>query len=128
MFPRSEPATVLVVDDDRAVRELVRTVLRMHGYTVLEAGCGPDALRICEQHTGPIHLFLTDVLMPEMNGTDFVRQALVLHPRALVLYMSGYPDSESLLHGLPPGTAFIQKPFGPDALARKVREILRDPR
>lgn len=127
MSEHAEPATVLVVEDEPAVRELVRTILDMRGYAVLEASGGADALRICEEHTGPIHLLLTDVLMPGMDGTEFVRRALVLRPRARVLYMSGYPDSESLLQGLPLGTAFIQKPFGPDALASKVRQILRDP-
>lgn len=127
MSEHAELATVLVVEDEPAVRELVRTILEMRGYAVLEAGGGGDALRICEEHTGPIHLLLTDVLMPGMDGTEFVQRALVLRPRARVLYMSGYPDSESLLQGLPLGMSFIQKPFGPGALASKVRQILRDP-
>lgn len=122
------PETILVVEDEPAVRWLVCSILRMHGYTLLEAGRGTKALRICQQHEGPIHLLLTDILMPEMNGLDLARQVVALRPQTRVLYMSGYPDSDSLVHfGLHPESAFIQKPFTPDALIRKVREVLGEP-
>jgi CheY-like chemotaxis protein len=117
--------TVLLVDDERMVRELVGKILRMRGYTVLEANCGADALRICEQHAGPIHLLLTDVLMPEMNGRTLAERVVAVRPHTRVLFMSGYVDG--LL-----ATRFerkteiplILKPFTSDALARKVREVL----
>ena len=119
------PETILLVDDEAPVRGLVRRILQMNGYTVLEAGRGMDALQICQQHEGPIHLLLTDVLMPGMNGQDLAEQVATLRPHARVLYMSGCADST--LRTLPERKieiAFIQKPFTPDALARKVREIL----
>ncbi len=127
--PRPDPAgqsqTILVVDDERMVRELVCRILRLRGYTVLEADRGAEALRIVQEHAGPIHLLLTDVLMPEMNGPTLAEQVTALNPRTRVLYMSGCPDG-----CLPPrlslkaGIAFIRKPFATDALAHKVREVL----
>lgn len=117
--------TILLVDDEAPVRGLVRRILRVHGYTVLEASRGMDALQICQQHEGPVHLLLTDVLMPGMNGQNLAERVTDLRPHARVLYMSGCADSTLLT--LPERKieiAFIQKPFTPDALARKVREVL----
>ncbi len=117
--------TILLVDDERAVRQVVCSMLQMRGYTVLEAGRGTDALRICEQHAGPIHLLLTDVHMPEMNGPCLAEQVIALRPQTRVLYMSGHPDGAPVAHlDLKTKSFFIQKPFTPDALACKVCEVL----
>ncbi len=118
-------ATILLVDDERMVRNVVGAMLQRHGYTVLEAQDGAEALRICHEHAGPIHLLLTDVLMPEMNGRMLAERIRSFRPDIRILYMSGYTgnvfparsDSQSAI-------AYIQKPFSPAELARKVREIL----
>ena len=117
--------TVLLVEDEDAVRDLARDILQPRGYTVLEARHGAEALRISEQHPGPIHLMLTDVVMPEMTGRQLADRLSVLRPATKVLYMSGYTDNAVVHHGvLDPGTIFLQKPFTAAVLARKVREIL----
>jgi two-component system cell cycle sensor histidine kinase/response regulator CckA len=117
--------TILLVEDELAVRELARDVLRAHGYTVLEARHGREALRISERHSGPIHLMLTDVVMPEMSGQELANRLAALRPTMPVVYMSGYTDAAVVHHGvLDPGTIFLQKPFTPDALARKIRQVL----
>ena len=124
-----EPArgheTILLVEDEPAVRDLARDVLRAHGYTVLEARHGREALLISERHSGPIHLMLTDVVMPEMSGRELANRLASLRPTMPVIYMSGYTDAAVVHHGvLDPGTTFLQKPFTPDALARKMRQVL----
>lgn len=126
--PSPQSQTILVVDDERMVLEVVCKILRLYGYAVLEANHGIEALRICHEHVGPIHLLLTDVLMPGMNGPHLAQQVATLHSHTRVLYMSGYPDNDSLAYfGLHPEIAFIQKPFLPDVLIRKVREVLGAP-
>ncbi len=120
--------TVLVVDDQAPVRSIVREILQPTGYLVLEAGGGEEALRICAGQEGPIHLLLTDVVMPEMSGPELARRLACMRPEMRVLYMSGYSDDALIRHGmLEQGTAFLQKPFTPDALAYKVREVLDVP-
>jgi len=117
--------TVLVVEDEDGVRDLARDILEAKGYTVLWARDGAEALRICEQHSGPIHLMLTDVVMPEMTGRQLADRLAVLRPAIKVLYMSGYTDNAVVHHGvLDPGTVFLQKPFSAAVLTRKVRKIL----
>jgi two-component system cell cycle sensor histidine kinase/response regulator CckA len=117
--------TILVVEDDQGVRTLAREVLEMDGYTVLEARHGGEALLICEQHGGPIHLMVTDVVMPQMSGRELAERLEPLHPEMKVLYMSGYTDRAIVRHCvLEPGMAFLQKPFRPGALARQVRQVL----
>ncbi len=120
--------TILLVEDDEAVRHLAREILQMHGYTVLEARHRGEALRMAGDHAGPIHLMVTDVVMPGMSGRALAGLLGPLRPDMKVLYMSGYTDDAIVHHGvLDPGTAFLQKPFAADALARKVREVLDAP-
>jgi PAS domain S-box-containing protein len=120
--------TVLLVEDEEGVRALVRQVLRAGGYTVLEAGDGARALRVAEMHLRPIHLLLTDVVMPEMGGRELAERLLALHPAARVLFTSGYTDDALVRHGvLEDEVAFLHKPFTPADLARKVREVLDSP-
>jgi signal transduction histidine kinase len=116
---------ILVVEDEARVRKLIVDVLTARGYRVLEATRGEDALRISRGHKGAIDLAVVDVVMPEISGPDMVRQLTSQRPNLRVLYISGYTDEAIVHHGIPEsGTAFLQKPFLPDALARKVREIL----
>jgi CheY-like chemotaxis protein len=117
--------TVLVVDDEAAVRSAVREILQATGYLVLEAGSGEEALRIYAGQEGPIHLLLTDVMMPEMSGPDLAQRLARMRPEMRVLYMSGYSDDALIRRGVvAPGTAFLQKLFTPDTLAHKVLEVL----
>jgi PAS domain S-box-containing protein len=117
--------TVLLVEDEESVRTLVRTILQTNGYTVLEASNGGHALQLCERHPGPIHLLVSDVVMPEMSGRELAERLTSSRPNVKVLYLSGYTDNAIVRHGvLEPGTAFLQKPFTPDSLLRKVREVL----
>jgi PAS domain S-box-containing protein len=116
--------TILLAEDATAVRLAARQILERFGYTVLEAANGADALSAAEQ--GPaIDLLLTDVVMPEMSGRELVDRFAKLRPKTRVLFMSGYTDDAIVRHGvLRPGTAYLQKPFSPDTLGRKVREVL----
>ena len=117
--------TILVVEDDDGLRPLIIDVLKMYGYEVLEARDGDEALRICKDHEGPIHLMLTDVVMPRMSGRQLAERMAPLYPQMQVLFMSGYTDNAIVHHGvLQEDTAYIQKPFAPDDLAKKVREVL----
>ena len=117
--------TILLVDDEPLVRGLTRDVLAPLGYNLLVAEGGVEALRICGEHTGPIHLLLTDVTMPGMNGRVVSERARQLRPGLRVMYMSGYCRGViDSLGALEPDEEFIVKPFTPIALARKVRELL----
>ncbi|MGQ9594580.1 MAG: MEDS domain-containing protein [Anaerolineae bacterium] len=117
--------TVLVVEDAEAVREFAARVLRELGYTVLTATSGAEALRVAEGYDGPIHLLLTDVVMPGMNGQALQERLTERRPGLKVLYMSGYTENAIVLQGvLKPGTPYIQKPFTPRDLARRVRQVL----
>ncbi|WP_447975046.1 ATP-binding protein [Nitrospira sp. Kam-Ns4a] len=117
--------TILLVEDEPGVRMLVRDTLELQGYTVLEARHGIEALVLSSRHPGPVHLLLTDVVMPQMSGREVAAQLLAARPDVKVLYMSGYAENSVVHHGiLDPGTAFLQKPFTPDVLVRRVREVL----
>ena len=116
--------TVLLVEDEDAVRALAREVLRRHGYVVLEARHGFDALRVVERHTNVIHLMITDVVMPFMSGRELAERLSTVRPKMRVLFMSGYTDHGLVHRDLTPGSAFLQKPFTPEVFARKVRSIL----
>jgi CheY-like chemotaxis protein len=116
--------TVLLVEDEDAVRALAREVLRRHGYVVIEARHGLDALRTAEQHQDQIHLLITDVVMPHMSGRDLAQRLAEIRPAMKVLFMSGYTNHAVVHRDLTPGSAFLQKPFTPDILARKVRSVL----
>lgn len=104
---------------------MTRQILEGSGYTVLEARDGRDALDVCQQYEKPIQLMLTDVVMPRMSGRELAGRIATLRPEMRVLYMSGYTDDAIVHHGvLTAGTPFIEKPFTPDSIARKVREVL----
>jgi PAS domain S-box-containing protein len=116
--------TVLLVEDEDAVRALAREVLRRHGYVVLEARHGLDALRVAERHQDPIHLLVTDVVMPHMSGRDLARRLADARPNMKLLFISGYTDHAVVHRDLTPGSAFLQKPFTPENFAQKVRSVL----
>lgn len=117
--------TILLVEDDAEVRGLIQRVLERQDYSLLKAEDGQEALRLAAQHTGPIHLLLTDVVMPGMSGQVLAQQVVERHPSVKVLYISGYNDEAIVHHGvLEPGVALLQKPFSPTLLARTIRRVL----
>ncbi|MBI2218763.1 MAG: CHASE domain-containing protein [Candidatus Rokubacteria bacterium] len=117
--------TILLVEDEDAVRELLREILADLGYTVLTAEDGDAALAICERHEGDLHLVLTDVVMPRLSGPELVRRLADLRRGLKVMYMSGYTDGAIAQHGaLDPGTVFLEKPFSPPNVGRLVRQVL----
>ncbi|MCJ7495580.1 MAG: response regulator [Deltaproteobacteria bacterium] len=123
-LPRGDE-TILVVEDDEKVRAVTVEVLMKYGYRVLDAPNGAKAMLICENHKGPIHLVLTDVVMPEMSGGELGGKLSLLYPEMKVIYMSGYMENEIVHTGvLPEGVNFIQKPFTLEGLVTKIREVL----
>jgi CheY-like chemotaxis protein len=117
--------TVLLVEDEESVRLLLGRGLRSMGYSVLAACNGGEALSLSEQHPGPIHLLLTDVVMPNMSLPELASRLMPLRPELTVVYMSGYIDETVVQHGMLDSTvAFLQKPFTQDVLASKLREML----
>ena len=116
--------TILVAEDEDSLRESIGTYLTERGYIVLRAPDGQQALELADRHDGPIHLLLTDVIMPKMSGPELARR-LASRPGMLALFMSGYTDDAIVNHGvLQAGTEFIQKPFSLSTLAGKVHELL----
>jgi CheY-like chemotaxis protein len=123
--PAGGTETVLLVEDEDAVRALARRILESKGYRVLEASDGARAFEIVRAHSGPIDLLLTDVVLPGAGGSEIAARIRELFPRVKVLYSSGYTDDGIVRRGLTErDSAFLEKPFTPNALARKVREVL----
>jgi two-component system cell cycle sensor histidine kinase/response regulator CckA len=117
--------TILVVEDEDEVRKLAVGILRKFGYRVLEASHGGDAFLICEQCKEPIHLLISDVVMPGMSGPDFARRLKFFYPEIKVLFISGYTDNALSQNGLlEEAVHFLQKPFSVEKLTGKVREVL----
>jgi two-component system cell cycle sensor histidine kinase/response regulator CckA len=130
--PASHPSqgteTVLVIENEQSVREVIHDVLTLHGYTVIEAADGDEALRISERYAGPIHLLVVDVVMPGTSGEALVQRIAAGRPGIRTLYVSGYTDDLVRQHGvIAAGRHFLQKPFTVDGLARKVRQVLEAP-
>jgi CheY-like chemotaxis protein len=120
--------TVLLVEDEEMVRNLSQEILEDSGYRVVVATNGKEGLRVCQEFREHIDLIITDVVMPEMNGREMAEQAALLRPTTKVLFMSGYTDDAIVRHGiLEENMSYMQKPFLPDALALKAREVLDQP-
>jgi DNA-binding response OmpR family regulator len=116
--------TILVVDDDPWVRGFARDVLAAEGYRTLEAADGPDAIRVAGEHPGPIHMLLSDVVMPGMNGCELAVGLAPLLPGMKVMFMSAYDRDFLVTNGLNPMGPVITKPFTPEYLSRRVRMVL----
>lgn len=129
---RASGEYVLLVEDEPAVRYMTSRALKEHGYTVLEASTGPEALKLVEQANGALDLIITDVIIPGLDGTELARRAARVKPDLPILFMSGYTDDDIVRRGLlDPDQPFLQKPFTPDALVRRVADLLehrRSPR
>jgi signal transduction histidine kinase len=132
--PRLEPLphrgseTILLVEDEEAVRTMVKTVLQRRGYCVITAGDGESAIDASEEYSGPIHLLLTDVVMPRMHGPDLARELALSRPEMRVLFVSGYTDDSVLRHGIEEGGVhFLQKPITAGVLTTRIRELLDAP-
>jgi DNA-binding response OmpR family regulator len=118
---------VLLVEDQEGIRDMVQEFLRRKGYTVLQAVDGNDALRIADEHKNPIHLLITDMIMPNIGGAELANLLMPLRPQMKVLFMSGDPENASLGNGgIDEKVAILQKPFLLDALARKIRSVLEE--
>ena len=128
-FAAGGTETVLLVEDEESVRQLVRETLEAKGYKVLEAEHGEAALGVVSGHHGPIDILITDVVMPGMSGRELAKQLCASDPEMKVLFLSGYTEDAIVHQGvLEPGTAFLQKPFTLQMLSLKVREIFRSER
>jgi DNA-binding NtrC family response regulator len=117
------PVTILLVDDDEAIRSYVRPILQQQGFHVIEASDGAEALKVASAYADSVDLLLTDVIMPKVNGLVLAQRLLQERPGIGVLYMSGYVE-KSILLATHPESILIQKPFTPDALIAAVRQIL----
>lgn len=125
---RVKAETILLVEDEPEVRTLAREFLEEHGYRVLLAPSGSAALDLVEREADPIHLLVTDVVMPHMNGPELASRAMAVRPSLKVLYVSGLMGKTVVCDGaMVPGAVVLHKPFTADDLARKVREVLDGP-
>lgn len=122
--PQAGGETILLVEDEDALRNLTKLILRSSGYNVLSTRHGGEALQVCHEHVGEIQLLFTDVVMPKMSGRQLADLLIPFRPTMKLLYMSGYTDDTMVRHGIREGTNFLAKPFTPLALAQKVREVL----
>jgi PAS domain S-box-containing protein len=122
--PGKEPESILLVEDDRAVRAFASRVLREQGYRVVEAGDGAEGLRLCRQHGCMVQLAITDVVMPGANGPEMAEELRRMRPELKLLYISGYAENASVRRMLASGAPFLQKPFGATTLLRTVRQVL----
>jgi len=116
--------TILVVDDDPEVCDLVRKMLLGRGYQVLTALSGDEALRVCREHPGPIHLLLSDVVMPGMNGSELARRIKTLRPEIRLLLISGVVQQSAIPGGVPANAGFLSKPFTWNTLIQTLRIVL----
>ena len=126
--PQRGTETVLLVEDEVSVRALAHRALTEAGYTVIRAASGVEGLRQAKDHVGPIDLLLTDVVMPDMGGPELASHLALLRPATRVLYMSGYPAGVLEEDVLQAGSHYLPKPFSPDTLRRRVRDVLDQPR
>ena len=121
--------TILIVDDEVQVLALVAELLRTQGYAVMSTWDPDEALRLARAHSGPIHLLLSDLVMPVMTGHELATEICAIHPDMKVLFISGYTNDEVVRRGITSkNAAFIQKPFAPHALLQRVREVLGNAR
>jgi two-component system cell cycle sensor histidine kinase/response regulator CckA len=123
MSSAGNPATILLVDDDEDLRRFVRRILIEHGFRVIEASDGAEALEVASSHSEPLDLLLTDVIMPKVNGLILAQRLLQERPSLRILYISGFVE-ESILRARNPEAILLQKPFTPGALIAAVRQIL----
>jgi DNA-binding NtrC family response regulator len=123
--PAKGTETILLVEDEEAIRKVAKRSLEAAGYKVLTAGAGDEALLVSSQYAGKIHLVLTDMVMPRMSGKALAQELVKMRPTVKVLYMSGYADNAFVHHGVvDDGMQFIGKPFTGTELAHKVRNVL----
>ncbi len=126
--PDDATITILLVDDDQVIRQLMREMLEAGGYRLLEARNGKEGVQIATEYKHPIHLLVTDVVMPYGGGFDLAQDLTASHPETKVLYLSGYADDSVAVRGglKESGEAFLLKPFTREQLAQKIREVLAD--
>jgi len=122
----SQNGTILLVDDEQAVRSIVLRILRRANYTVLEAESGEEALQIADEHDGPIDLVITDMFMPGLRGPEVIQRLAPKRPGLRALFMSGYADQDART-GVPAGANFLNKPFSGQELAAAVEAVLKGP-
>ena len=117
--------TILIAEDEDSVRTLIEEILQTHGYNVLSAANGSEATLMSERHKGPIHLLVTDIIMPQMSGPELARHMTIQRPGMKVLFLSGYANDSILeQNSIVSGGSFLQKPFSPETLTLKIREII----
>lgn len=122
--PSAQSHTILLVEDEKGVRDLIRSMLLQRGYSVLFAGDSEAALKVASMHRDPIDLLIADVVMPGLNGPELARRLRARHPNLRVLFISGFVRAQALQGATLSDAGFLEKPFPPEALVGKVQEIL----